>query len=250
MRPGYTDGMNLPVAAESVVSAVEMISGSLGESVLDTVLEPLMKRPDLPQLVATLNEELQRERALRETFLRELTPNEKAEFIGGERILHSPARAAHIRAAKRLLKLMDEYVMKHNLGEVFFEKALVHLTRNDYEPDVLFYGKDKASQITPDQILFPAPDFIAEILSDSTESRDRGIKFLDYALHGVAEYWIVDADEEFFEQYTLVDQHYKLLRKQDSGLIASIAVAGFEIPVAAIFDDDAHRAAMRSLLVQ
>ena len=209
-----------------------------------------MKRPDLPQLVATLNEELQRERELRETFLRELTPNEKAEFIGGERILHSPARAAHIRAAKRLMKLIDEYVMKHNLGEVFFEKALVHLTRNDYEPDVLFYGKDKASQITPDQMLFPAPDFIAEILSDSTESRDRGIKFQDYAIHGVPEYWIVDADEGFVEQYMLVDQHYKLLRKLDSGTITGVAVAGFEIPVAAIFNDDVQRVSMRSFNVR
>lgn len=215
---------------------------------MDTVLEPLMKRPDLPQLVATLNEELQRERELRETFLRELTPNEKAEFIGGERILHSPARAAHIRATGRLFVMLQRHVMEHRLGEVLIEKALVHLTRNDYEPDVLFYGIDKASQIMPDQILFPAPDFIAEILSDSTEGRDRGIKFQDYAIHGVAEYWIVDADEEFVEQYTLVDQHYKLLRKLDSGLIAGVAMAGLEIPVAAIFNDDAHRAAMRSLM--
>ncbi|MEJ7593550.1 MAG: hypothetical protein WKF77_18580 [Planctomycetaceae bacterium] len=52
----------------------------------------------------------------------------------------------------------------------------------------------------------------------------------------------------FIEQYTLVDQHYKLLRKLDAGQIASVAVAGFEIPVAAVFDDDAHRAAMRSLM--
>ena len=140
--------------------------------------------------------------------------------------------------------------MVHRLGEVLIEKALVRLTRNDYEPDVLFYGKDKALQITPDQMLFPAPDFIAEILSDSTESRDRGIKFQDYAMHGVAEYWIVDADEEFVEQYTLVDQHYKLLRKLDSGVLTGVAVAGLEVPVAAIFNDDAHHAAMRSLHVR
>ena len=242
--------MNLPAVVESLVSAVRLLSGFSGETVLDTVLEPLMKRPDLPQLVATLNEQLQRERERRETFLHELTPNEKAEFIGGERILHSPARAAHIRATGRLFAMLQQHVIEHRLGEVLFEKALVHLTRNDYEPDVLFYGKDKASRITPDQMLFPAPDFIAEILSNSTESRDRGIKFLDYAIHGVAEYWIVDADEEFVEQYALVDQHYKLLRKLDSGLIAGVAVTGFEIPVAAIFDDDAHRAAMRSLHVR
>ena len=239
--------MNPPIVAESLVPAVGILSGFSGEAVLDTVLEPLMKRPDLPQLVATLNEELLRERELRETFLRELTPNEKAEFIGGERILHSPARAAHIRATGRLFALLQQHVIEHRLGEVLIEKALVHLTRNDYEPDVLFYGKNKAAQITPDQMLFPAPDFIAEILSDSTEIRDRGIKFQDYAIHGVAEYWIVDADEEFIEQYTLVDQHYKLLRKLDSGMIAGVAVPGLEIPVAAVFNDDAHRAAIRSL---
>ena len=242
--------MNPPVDAETLRTARGCFVGFSGEAVLDTVLEPLMKRPDLPQLVATLNEQLQREQELREKFLRELTPNEKAEFIGGERILHSPARAAHIRATGRLFALLQQHVMEHRLGEVLIEKALVHLTRNDYEPDVLFYGTAKASQITPNQMLFPAPDFIAEILSDSTESRDRGIKFQDYAIHGVAEYWIVDADEEFVEQYTLVDQHYKLLRKLDSGLIAGIVVSGFEIPIAAIFDDEARRAAMRSLHVR
>jgi|GEM_PF-7098305 len=103
--------MNPPIVAESLVSAVEMISGFSGEADLDTVLEPLMKRPDLPQLVATLNEELQRERELRETFLHELTPNEKAEFIGGERILHSPARAAQIRATGRLFALLQQIVI-------------------------------------------------------------------------------------------------------------------------------------------
>ena len=39
---------------------------------------------------------------------------------------------------------------------------------------------------------YPAPDFIAEILSPSTDERDRGIKFEDYAAHGVGEYWLLD----------------------------------------------------------
>ena len=209
-----------------------------------------MKRPDLPQLVATLNEELDREKTRREAFLRELTPDMKAEFIGGDRILHSPARAAHIRATGRLYMMLKQHTMEHRLGEVLIEKALVHLTRNDYEPDILFYGSEKAAQITPKQMLFPAPDFIAEVLSDSTEGRDRGIKFQDYALHGVAEYWIIDADEEFVEQYTLIDQNYKLFRKLGSGTIVSLTITGFEIPVAAVFNDDAHLDAMRSLLAR
>jgi len=213
---------------------------------MDTVLEPLMNRPDLPQLVATLNEQMQRERESREAFLRDLTPDMKAEFIGGERVLHSPARAEHIRVSRRLLMMITSHVMNHDLGEVFFEKALVHLTRNDYEPDILFFCKEKAAKITPDQMLFPAPDFIVEVLSDSTENRDRGIKFVDYASHGVAEYWIVDAEEKSVEQYLIDNGKYELSQKLKSGTIASVVVTGCEIPIAAIFDDEAHRTTLKS----
>ena len=208
---------------------------------MDIALEPLLKRPDLPQLVAALNSQLQHEKLARDKFLRELTPNMKAEFIGGEMIMHSPAKAKHIRVTGRLYKMLDMHVAKHKLGEVFFEKALVHLTRNDYEPDVLFYETDKAARIEPDQVLFPAPAFIAEVLSDSTESRDRGVKFEDYALHAVPEYWLIDSDQHFVEQYQLDGQVYKLFQKLHAGSIASLVVPGFEIPLAALFNDEAHR---------
>ncbi len=208
---------------------------------MDTLLEPLLQRPDLPQLVAQLTSQLEREKLARDEFLRELTPDMKAEFIGGEMILHSPAKAGHIRVTGRLHTMLNMHVLKHELGEVFFEKALVHLSRNDYEPDVLFYESHKAALIAPDQLLFPAPDFIAEVLSDSTESRDRGVKFEDYAQHGVAEYWLIDSAQRFVEQYQLVGQVYQLFQKLHAGSISSLVVPGFEIPLAALFDDQAHR---------
>ena len=208
---------------------------------MDTLLEPLLQRPDLPQLVAQLTSQLEREKLARDEFLRELTPDMKAEFIGGEMILHSPAKAGHIRVTGRLHTMLNMHVLKHELGEVFFEKALVHLSRNDYEPDVLFYEPVKAAQIAPDQLLFPAPDFIAEVLSDSTESRDRGVKFEDYALHSVAEYWLIDSDQRFIEQYQLDGQVYRLFQKLHAGSLSSLVVPGFEIPLAALFDDQAHR---------
>jgi Uma2 family endonuclease len=53
------------------------------------------------------------------------------------------------------------------------------------------------------QMRFPAPDFIAEILSPSTEENDRNIKSTDYAAHGVSEYWIIDPAYRIVEQYLL-----------------------------------------------
>ena len=127
------------------------------------------------------------------------------------------------------------------LGEVFTEKALICLTRNDYEPDVCFFGNAKASAFNGETMQFPAPDFIVEVLSDSTAHRDRGVKMDDYANHSVQEYWIIDCDEQTIEQYLLKasEQKYYLALKLNSGEISSTAIAGFRMPVAALFDKPA-----------
>ncbi len=59
------------------------------------------------------------------------------------------------------------------------------------------------SRLTDDQLLFPAPDFIVEILSKGTASVDKGVKKTDYAAHGVREYWIIDPIRQRIGQYIL-----------------------------------------------
>ena len=128
------------------------------------------------------------------------------------------------------------------------EKLLIALTRNDYEPDICFFTQEKAAAFAPDQMKFPAPDLVVEVLSDSTEAIDRGAKFEDYALHGVAEYWLVDPEQESVEQYLLGDEAYELAVKVKSGTIQSTVVSGFEIPVQAIFDAAEQFTALQALL--
>jgi Uma2 family endonuclease len=131
---------------------------------------------------------------------------------------------------------MRAYVDAHDLGRVGHEKLMVSLTRNDYEPDVCFWQKHKALAFRPQQMRFPAPDFIAEVLSDSTEHIDRGVKFEDYAAHGVTEYWIISPETQTVEQYLLDGETYHLAIKAADGTLKSTAIAGFVIPVRAIFD--------------
>ena len=216
---------------------------------MDTLLEPLVNSPRLPRLVAELEALVAAERDRRQKFRDELTEDSKAEFINGEVIMQSPARRSHILAVRNLVHLLHAHVSRHRLGEVLFEKTLVCLTRNDYEPDVLFYGAAKAARLTREQTEFPAPDFIIEVLSESTERHDRKTKFEDYALHGVNEYWIVDPDAGTVEQYRLEGEAYQLHRQvRESDRISSRVVDGFDIPVTAIFDEQANRAALLALL--
>jgi len=178
------------------------------------------------------NEEMK----LRELFYDTITEQQKAEFINGQTIMHSPVKLMHSKASDNLMTLLNLFVQKHDLGFVGHEKILISLTRNDFEPDICYFNKEKSDKFTPNQMKFPAPDFIAEILSESTEKIDRGIKMLDYALHQVQEYWIIDPENQTIEQYKLVKKKYQLEFKAKNGNIKSITMPNFEIPVQAVFD--------------
>lgn len=127
---------------------------------------------------------------------------------------------------------------------------MISLSRNDYDPDIVFFGRAKADAFTPDQMHFPAPDLVVEVLSPSTEDRDRGIKFEDYAAHGVGEYWLIDPDTESIEQYSLSGETYELVMKSRSGEIECAMIDGFTIPVRAVFDDEIHQSTLRLFLTR
>ena len=164
--------------------------------------------------------------------------------------MHSPARNRHLTAKLALATLLNAYVQIHNLGAVRDEKCLCVFPRNDYEPDIVFFGVEKASRFHSDTMKFPVPDFVVEVLSETTERRDRGVKFEDYEAHGVLEYWIIDATEgrELVEQYLLEEGRFQLRLKSGSGEIASPIIPGFRIPIRAIFDSQENLATLKTLL--
>jgi Uma2 family endonuclease len=215
---------------------------------MDLVFEELLESPKLAIYVDQFQRLLADEQKRRAQFYEQMTESQKTEFINGEVVVHSPVKLRHTTASRRLLMLLGTYVQKYELGLVGHEKMLITLTRNDYEPDICFFHQEKAYFFMPDQMQFPAPDFVVEILSPSTEKNDRGIKLIDYAAHGITEYWIIDPDLMFVEQYLLEGDEYRLVRKTDSGQIASTAIAGFEIPVRAIFDDAEQWQALQKMI--
>lgn len=215
---------------------------------MTALLEPILRSPALERHIEDLLRVRDEERRLREQFLHDMADDRKMEFINGEVIVHSPVRLSHNEASFHLARLIATYVESRELGTVGHEKLMISLTRNDYEPDICFWAKERAATFQPDQLRFPAPDFVAEILSDTTQAIDRGIKFEDYAAHGVSEYWIVDPEEQTVEQYLLDGDHYKLMLKAGEAQIKSAALPGFAIPVRAIFDAAERQRALRNLI--
>lgn len=215
---------------------------------LETLLAPIRHSPQLVEAVDLLQEQIRAERQRRAKFYEEMTPEQKIEFIDGEVVLHSPARNVHLDVTRRVAVLLSTHVDVHRLGEVKIEKCLCIFPRNDYEPDVVFFRSAKADKLQPDTMKFPVPDLIVEVLSESTEARDRGVKFEDYQAHGVGEYWIVDAERAVVEQYLLREGAYELALKSGSGELRSVVVPGLVVPVRAFFSAEENLAALRGML--
>lgn len=217
---------------------------------MTSVVDQLMQSPRARQYADEVQRRLRAEQDRRARFYDEMTESEKVEFINGEVVVQSPVRLDHARFSDNYFLVLDTYVMKNRLGLVGHEKLLVTLTRNDYEPDVVFWSTGKASTFEPGQMQFPAPDLVVEVLSKSTESIDRGVKFQDYADHGVTEYLLIDPTRQAVEQYVLQDGVYQLRLNANTGTLSSVALPGFDIPVTAIFDDAQNITALRTILVQ
>ncbi len=215
---------------------------------LEATLEPLLHSPRLPEIVDALQAHIRAESAARQRFYQEMTDAEKVEFIEGVTILHSPAREVHLVVRDHIHFLLSAYVRLHNLGAVRGEKCLCVFPRNDYEPDVVFFGSEKAAQFRPSTMKFPVPDLAVEILSDSTAQRDRGVKFEDYEAHGVQEYWLVEAEQQWVEQYLLRDGRFELTLKSGTGEIASPTIRGLRLPLGAFFGEAENVAALKTLM--
>lgn len=211
-------------------------------------LSTLLASPRLPDIAREINARLQAEEEKRQRFYQDMTDECKMEFVDGEVVLHSPAKARHVRVKDNILGMLRPLVIARDLGEVMDEKTLCVFPRNDYEPDIVFFGPEKVAAIQPDTMKFPVPDFVVEVISSSTEERDRGVKFEDYEAHGVREYWIVDPEQNFVEQYVEKDGRFELMLKSGSGEIESAVVPGFRVPIAAVFDARESLRVMQELL--
>jgi Uma2 family endonuclease len=216
---------------------------------MSAILSALARAPNLRLILDEANDLLAREGVDRERYRVEvLGRHDRAEFINGEVVSQIGTRAGHADVARRLLMLLSAFCTTRRFGRVSAEHAITAFTRNDYQPDVCFWEPPKAAAITATTFIHPVPDFIIEVLSESTAAVDRGLKFDDYASHGVGEYWIVDPESGVVEQFKLAEGRYELVGRFGSGELECLTAPGLVVAVAAVFDDAANLQAVRAMI--
>ncbi len=215
---------------------------------MEAVLDAIINSPKLPQYISELQQILKEEKLHRIDFYNSISEDDKAEYINGEIILHSPVMLRHNHATSFMSRIFSTYANLKDVGIVGIEKCMIEFSRNSYEPDIVFWKNNKADKFTAKQKIFPVPDFIVEILSDSTEKNDRGIKFEDYALHGVKEYWIVDTTKETIEQYLLKNGVFELELKSKEGNITCQVLQGLTFHIPAAFNKNDNVVLLKSII--
>ncbi|QRK11634.1 Uma2 family endonuclease [Archangium violaceum] len=146
--------------------------------------------------------------------LEELPPNMVGEIIAGE--LYASPRPAipHAQAASRLGGvLMGPFDLGWNGpgGWLLLDEPEFHLGGDVLVPDLAGWRRERLPEAPRTTALTLAPDWACEVLSPSTEARDRAVKLPAYAREGVRHVWLVDPDVRTLEVFRLAGMNYTLL---------------------------------------
>jgi Uma2 family endonuclease len=135
----------------------------------------------------------------------------KYEVIDGDLFVTPPPDWVHQEQLSNLDYFVKNWVKAHRLGRIVNAPTGVVLDdENGLEPDLLFISHERA-HIIQKRGVFGAPNLVVEVLSPSTEARDRGLKLRRYGAAGVDHYWILDTDGPRIEERVLGDDGYRLV---------------------------------------
>ena len=159
------------------------------------------------------------------------------ELFEGELYMVPSPSVKHQRISRKLMLLLAQFVDEYQLGEIFDAPLDVVFAEATFvQPDILFISHQRRG-IIGEQNISGAPDLVVEILSPSTEERDRGIKSQLYCRYGVQEYWLVDPEERTVEVLALSPEGYEVLGWYSGDeVVSSQVLAGFQFPAEEIFD--------------
>ena len=158
------------------------------------------------------------------------------EIIDGEHYVNPAPNTKHQRILLRLAIALHNHVDPRKLGEIFIAPYDVVMSRFDVlQPDILFITAEHAELITTKN-LQGTPDLVIEILSPSNRQHDEILKRKRYDRFGVAEYWIVDPDNDAITVFRRGASTLEcVVRAATEGTITSPLLPEFTLDVGDVF---------------
>ena len=126
----------------------------------------------------------------------------RAELIDGEIFMMETPLVVHQDIASYVHLALYSYIRKNKCDcKVFCAPIDIQLNMDErtmVEPDVVVVcDRDKITR----RSIYGAPDFILEVISDSTKRKDMLLKSYKYLEAGVREYWMIDPGKRTLTKY-------------------------------------------------
>jgi Uma2 family endonuclease len=161
------------------------------------------------------------------------------ELIEGELFVSRAPAIPHQFAVQNLQFAFGLYLKESPIGKVVPGAGAVFSQFDAVIPDLCFVRNERWAEVVSEVRFTGAPDIVIEVLSLGAENRrrDLSVKRQLYAKYGVAEYWVVDAENRSVEIYRLSGQTLESAATLiDDDEITSPVLTGFALRVSAIFD--------------
>lgn len=159
----------------------------------------------------------------------------RSEFIEGEIVLMAGASDPHIQIVTNFVRLLGERTEDEDCF-VFSNDARVQAAVGYYYPDVGVVCGERLKNTTNNALTNPA--VIIEVLSDSTENVDRGVKLRHYRrLPSLRTYLLVSQDYALVEQYERIGDATEWRILETEGLDATVELPALDcrLPMSAIY---------------
>ena len=153
-------------------------------------------------------------RAATHADIEALPPNIVGEILFDELVTHPRPAPRHAIAASALGVVLGEPFQLGRGGPggwLFMDGPELHFGRDVVVPEIAGWRRETLPTLPDTAWIETPPDWVAEVLSPSTEKYDRGPKRQIYAAAGVQYLWLVDPRVRFMEAFALHHQQWVLI---------------------------------------
>jgi Uma2 family endonuclease len=144
--------------------------------------------------------------------LEAVPPHLVAEILAGDLVTHPRPSPRHATAHASLIEELAGPYQKRRRGGpggwLFLTEPEIHLGEHVVVPDIAAWRREKMTDAPEGTGIKIVPDWVCEVLSPSTVSYDRTVKFRIYHQFRVGHLWYVDPVARTLEVFSWSDPHW------------------------------------------
>ncbi len=119
---------------------------------------------------------------------------------------------AFARAALGVKLSYIDWTLKSTDAEWWLlDQPELHLEEHIVFPDLVGWKPERFESLPEDKVIDTKPDWVCEVLTSSSEEKDRSIKMPLYAELGIQNLWLIDPSSKSMETYQLENQRWNLV---------------------------------------